>query len=103
MHQVYRSFAIMTCPANQKVAAKHEPSGMPVIQEKHIEKLWIDKSISTHECQGLRTPYPDDLKRSYRVSAAVNATLKHKRLTHHPDLILAVSGPDPGQTLTLPF
>jgi len=68
-----RTCAIITAPANSKMARFHDR--MPVILPRQLEGLWLDPhNKNLPQLESLLKPYPDDLIELYRVSSEVNGT-----------------------------
>jgi len=89
---VYRSFSIMTTKANTIVGKIHDPKDrMPVILDKHDEKLWLSKDISTADLLSLCDTYPDEAMDYYRVSTDVNTAAIKTVPNNRPELIMALN------------
>ena len=86
---VYRSFSIMTTKANTIVGKIHDPKDrMPVILDKHDEKLWLSKDISNADLLSLCDTYPDEAMDCYRVSTDVNTAAIKTVPNNRPELIM---------------
>lgn len=88
--EVYDSFGIMTCEANNVVGEIHEKKRMPVILHKSEEMIWLNKKLSVDELLALCVPFPDHKMQRYRVSKKVNKVSTKKT-------------PNKGVELTLPL
>jgi len=69
----YRTYAIMTCEANELVGEIHKEKRMPVILHKWEESMWLNKKLSVDELLSLCVPYPANKMTRYRVSKKVNS------------------------------
>jgi putative SOS response-associated peptidase YedK len=67
--EVVRTYTIITLPASERLAPIHDR--MPAIMPRHLEKHWLDNSLSTSDLLSLITSYPDDLVHAYPVSMSV--------------------------------
>lgn len=89
---VYRSFSIMTTKANTIVGKIHDPKDrMPVILDKHDEKLWLSKDISTADLLSLCDTYPDEAMDCYRISTDVNKAAIKTVPNNRPELIMPLN------------
>ena len=82
----YRTYAIITCEANNIVGEIHPDRRMPVILYKSEEKMWLNKKISTDELLALCIPYPDEKMNRYRVSKKALAVSTKERPNKGKDL-----------------
>jgi putative SOS response-associated peptidase YedK len=82
----------MTTKANTIVGKIHDPKDrMPVILDKHDEKLWLSKDISTADLLSLCDTYPDAAMNYYRVSTDVNTAAIKTVPNNRPELIMALN------------
>lgn len=89
---VYRSFSIMTTKANKMVGKVHDPKDrMPVILDRHEEKLWLSKDIRTTDLLSLCDTYPDEDMDCYRVSTDVNTAAIKAIPNNLPELIMPLN------------
>lgn len=71
--EFYHSFSIITTEPNALLEPFHDR--MPVILDKHQEKLWLSADIPVKDLVEIcNQPFPDDKMQAYRVSKAVNVT-----------------------------
>jgi putative SOS response-associated peptidase YedK len=64
-----RTFAVVTCPANELIAGIHDR--MPVIIAADDRSRWIGEEADPHD---LMKPYPADLMTMWPISTRVNST-----------------------------
>lgn len=69
--QGLQTFTVLTCPANQRLAAFHER--MPVILAPADWAAWLDPATPPARLHGLMRTFPVEAMAWYRVSPHVNA------------------------------
>jgi len=88
--EVYDSFGIMTCKANDTVGEVHQNKRMPVILHKSDENTWLNKKLSIDELLSLCVTFPDNKMQRYQVSKKVNK-------------VSTIKVPNKGMELSLPL
>lgn len=59
-NNAYRSFALITGPANEQVGEVHTKNRMPIVLTKEKEKLWLSKDLAMQDYVDLLETYPDE-------------------------------------------
>jgi putative SOS response-associated peptidase YedK len=71
--EIYSTFSIVTTEANNLMAEIHNSAKrMPVILEKHAEKLWLDLQTNKNDTLELLKPYPSEILKAHTISDLVN-------------------------------
>ena len=69
--ELYHTFTIITCQANDLVSAVQER--MPAILDRPAEKIWLNVQSSAEELLPLLAPYPSSKMDCYTVSPRINS------------------------------
>jgi putative SOS response-associated peptidase YedK len=64
------SFSIITCPANEQLAAIH--NRMPVVLNPQDAKIWLSNEVPPDQLLTLLKPAPNDWLQYYAISTLVN-------------------------------
>ena len=78
---VLETFAILTVPPNELVAAVHDR--MPAILGRESESAWLDPATRPEEARALLLPHPPGEMEAFDVSPAVNSPAVDR-----PELVL---------------
>jgi putative SOS response-associated peptidase YedK len=83
--EVYNTFSIVTCEANNLMAEIHNSGKrMPVILDPSAESSWINISVSDDDALKLLIPCPSEILKAHTISPLINSKTAEK---NSPDLI----------------
>jgi putative SOS response-associated peptidase YedK len=72
--KTYKTYSILTCPANPLMAKVHNlKKRMPVILPMDLEKDWLKADLTSEEIKSFFLPYPDDDMVAYTISKLITS------------------------------
>lgn len=90
--QVYRTYAILTCPANPLMEKIHnQKKRMPVILPREIEKEWLNANLNKQELIDFFKPYPEEDMEAFTISRMIT---KRGVNTNVPEIMNPIHYPE---------